>query len=98
MTDKPKRLEKSLEIIKCSEGNKDFLKERKPRAPLGKLVLICEYPISDPEAGEPDDAPITWKLAKRAARDYLRVSSAYSAIVWQRAKAIRVYRKVEGRG
>ena len=92
MTDKPKRLEKCLEIIKCSEGNKEFLKERKARSPLGKLVLICEYPISAPAPGEPDESPIVWKLAKRAARDYLRVSIAPSAIVWQRPRAIRVYR------
>ena len=69
MTDKPKRLEKCLEIIKCSEGNKEFLKERKARSPLGKL-------------------------ARRAARYYLRVSIAPSAIVWQRPRAIRVYRVI----
>ena len=90
MTDKPKRLEKCLEIIKCTEGNKSFLKERKPRSPLGTLILICEYPISVPAPGEPDEAPIAWKLAKRAARDFLRMSNAPAAIVWQRAKAIRV--------
>lgn len=94
MTDKPKRLDRCLEIIKCTEGNKSFLKERKPRSPLGKLILICEYPISDPAPGEPDEAPIAWKLAKRAARDFLRIADAPAAIVWQRPRAIRVYRKV----
>ncbi len=94
MTDKPKRLEKCLEIIKCTEGNKSFLKERKPRSPLGKLILICEYPISAPAPGEPDEAPIAWKLAKRAARDFLRMSNAPAAIVWQRPRAIRVYRAI----
>lgn len=94
MTDKPKRLDRCLQIIKCTEGNKSFLKEKKPRAPLGKLILICEYPVGDPIPGEPDDTPITWKLAKRAARDFLRVSNAPAAIVWQRPKAIRVYRMV----
>ena len=94
MTGKPKRLEKCLEIIKCSEGNKEFLKERKPRSPLGKLVLICEYPISAPAPGEPDETPIAWKLAKRAARDFLRISDAPAAIVWHRPRAIRVYRAI----
>ena len=92
--DKPKRLERCLEIIKCTEGNKSFLKERKPRPPLGKLILICEYPIAAPFPGEPDEAPIAWKLAKRAARDFLRTSDASAAIVWQRPRAIRVYRRI----
>lgn len=93
MTDKPKRLEKCLEIIKCREGNKEYLKERKPRSPLGSLILICEYPISFPPTGEPEEVSKAWKLAKRAARDFLRISDAPAAIVWQRAKAIRVYRE-----
>ena len=35
---------KALEIIKCKEGNKEFMKERPARRPFGNTVLICEYP------------------------------------------------------
>lgn len=38
---------KALEIIKCKEGNKEFIKERPARRPFGNTVLICEYPIDD---------------------------------------------------
>ena len=38
---------KALEIIKCKEGNKEFMKERPARRPFGNTVLICEYPIDD---------------------------------------------------
>ena len=34
---------KALEIIKCKEGNKEFMKERPARRPFGNTVLICEY-------------------------------------------------------
>ena len=37
---------KALEIIKCKEGNKEFMKERPARRPFGNTVLICEYPIA----------------------------------------------------
>ena len=65
---------KALEIIKCKEGNKEFMKERPARRPFGNTVLICEYPIDDTAAEEPNAKLITWRLAKRAARDYLRAS------------------------
>ena len=65
---------KALEIIKCKEGNKEFMKERPARRPFGNTVLICEYPIDDTAAEEPNAKLITWRLAKRAARDFLRVS------------------------
>ena len=32
---------KALEIIKCKEGNKEFMKERPARRPFGNTVLIC---------------------------------------------------------
>ena len=38
---------KALEIIKCKEGDKEFMKERPARRPFGNTVLICEYPIDD---------------------------------------------------
>ena len=41
---------KALEIIKCKEGNKEFMKERPARRPFGNTVLICEYPIADTAA------------------------------------------------
>lgn len=37
---------KALEIIKCKEGNKEFMKERPARRPFGNTVLICEYPTT----------------------------------------------------
>lgn len=61
---------KALEIIKCKEGNKEFMKERPARRPFGNTVLICEYPIDDTAAEEPNAKLITWRLAKRAARDF----------------------------
>ena len=62
---------KALEIIKCKEGNKEFMKERPARRPFGNTVLICEYPIDDTAAEEPNAKLITWRLAKRAARGFL---------------------------
>lgn len=44
---------KALEIIKCKEGNKEFMKERPARRPFGNTVLICEYLIDDTAAEEP---------------------------------------------
>lgn len=72
---------KALEIVKCKEGNKDFMKERPARRPFGQTVLVCEYPIDASAAAEPNGNMITWRLAKRAARDFLRVSFMQSAIV-----------------
>lgn len=82
-----------LEIIKCKEGNKEFLKERR-NSGGGRLVLICEYPLSEvAEFG--DDARIVWRLAKRAARDFLRNSWITAAVVKAETKetAVRVYGK-----
>lgn len=88
---------KALEIIKCKEGNKEFMKERPARRPFGNTVLICEYQIDDMAAEEPNAKLITWRLAKRAARDFLRVSFMPSAIVSAATHggktAVRVYGK-----
>ena len=88
---------KALEIIKCKEGNKEFMKERPARRPFGNTVLICEYPIESAGAEEPNAKLITWRLAKRAARDFLRVSYMPSAIVSAGERdgktSIRVYGK-----
>lgn len=101
--DKPKdnksgwQFPKALEIIKCKEGNKEYMKERPARRPFGNTVLICEYPIDDTAAEEPNAKLITWRLAKRAARDFLRVSFMPSAIVSAATHggktAVRVYGK-----
>lgn len=72
---------KALEIIKCKEGNKEFMKERPARRPFGNTVLVCEYPLDGDAMQEPNARMITWRLAKRAARDFLRVSFMTSAIV-----------------
>lgn len=81
----------------CKEGNKEFMKERPARRPFGNTVLICEYPIDDTAAEEPNAKLITWRLAKRAARDFLRVSFMPSAIVSAATHggktAVRVYGK-----
>lgn len=88
---------KALEIIKCKESNKEFMKERPARRPFGKTVLVCEYPIESDGAEEPNAKMITWRLAKRAARDFLRVSFMPSAIVSAATRdgktSIRVYGK-----
>ncbi|MFR1508924.1 MAG: hypothetical protein ACLSUX_09545, partial [Christensenellales bacterium] len=59
---------KALEIVKCKEGNKEFMKERPARRPFGNTVLICEYPLDGDAMQEPNARMITWRLAKRAAR------------------------------
>lgn len=79
-------IRKPLEIIKCKEGRKEFMKERPARRPFGNTVLVCEYPISPDALEEPEGLGITWRLAKRAARDFLRVSIMQSAIVTVTAK------------
>ena len=82
---------KALEIIKCKEGNKEFMKERPARRPFGNTVLICEYPIDDTAAEEPNAKLITWRLAKRAARDFLRVSFMPSAIQGVEARTLYAF-------
>lgn len=83
-----------LEIVKCKEGNKEFMKERR-NSGGGRLVLVCEYPLSAVAEFGDDDARIVWRLAKRAARDFLRNSWITAAVVKAEAKetAVRVYGK-----
>lgn len=70
-----------LEIIKCKEGNKEYMKERPARKPYGRIAKVCEFSLEAvAEFGE-DDARAVWRLAKRAARDFLRVSWINTAIV-----------------
>lgn len=91
MQKKPPRTNRTIEIIKCREGKREYLKERRPRGSLGKLKLVCFYPLDPPEPGEPSEAAVVWRLAKRAARDFLRVSAVPSAIVKQSPDAIGVF-------
>lgn len=72
---------KALEIMKCKEGNKEFMKERPAHRPFGRTVLICEYPVEGLAEFGADDNRTVWRLAKRAARDFLRVSWINAAIV-----------------
>ena len=71
----------ALEIVKCKEGNKEYMRERRARRPFGRTVLVCQYPMDAEAAREPHGKMITWRLAKRAARDFLRVSFINTAIV-----------------
>ena len=50
---------KALEIVKCKEGNKEFMKERPARRPFGNTVLICEYPLDGDAMQEPNARMIT---------------------------------------
>jgi len=87
---------KPLEIIKCKEGNKEFIKERPDRSG-GRRVLICEYPLSPiAEFGENDFRAI-WRLAKRAARDFLRVSFMPSATVSAKTEGGKTTIRVHGK-
>ena len=84
----------ALEVIKCKEGNKEFIKER-PNRGGGRLVLICEYHLAAVDDFGGDDARIVWRLAKRAARDFLRNSWIAAAVIKADAKinVVRVYGK-----
>ena len=86
---------KALEIVKCKEGNKEFMKERPARRPFGNTVLICEYPLDGDAMQEPNARMITWRLAKRAARDFLRVSFMTAIVTAAKADkpftVVRVY-------
>lgn len=83
-----------LEIIKCKEGNKAFIKERPDRGG-GRRVLICEYSLLVVAFDGGDDGRKVWRLAKRAARDFLRNSWLNAAVVKAIPKenAVRVYGK-----
>lgn len=61
---------KALEIIKCKEGNKEFMKERPARRPFGNTVLICEYPIDDTAAGVREGTRLDAMRRRLPAADY----------------------------
>lgn len=71
---------KELEIIKCREGNKEFMKERaNKRSGRDQYTLVAEFPLY----GKLDEAATRkiWRLAKRLARDFLRTGFHSAAIV-----------------
>ena len=80
-------------IIKCKEGNKEYMKERPARKPYGRIVKVCEFSLEAVAEFGDDDARAVWRLAKRAARDFLRVSWINTAIVTT-AKTDRPYMAV----
>lgn len=82
-----------IEIIKCKEGNKEYMKERPARKPYGRIVKVCEFSLEAVAEFGDDDARAVWRLAKRAARDFLRVSWINTAIVTA-AKTDRPYMAV----
>lgn len=71
----------ALEVIKCKEGNKEFMRERPARKPYGRMIKVCEYSLELVAEFGDNDARAVWKLAKRATRDFLRVSWMNAAIV-----------------
>lgn len=83
-----------IEIIKCKEGNKEYMKERPARKPYGRIVKVCEFSLEAVAEFGDDDARAVWRLAKRAARDFLRVSWINTAIVTA-AKTDRPYMAVK---
>lgn len=78
---------KALEIVKCKEGNKEFMKERPARRPFGNTVLICEYPLDGDAMQEPNARMITWRLAKRA-ETYTSKAKALKAFADGKTKPI----------
>lgn len=71
----------SLEIVKCKEGNKEFMREKPYHRNGGaaRLSLVAEFSLEAVQ--NDDDARTVWRLAKRLARDFLRVSWMNSAVV-----------------
>lgn len=45
-----------LEIIKCKEGNKEYMKERPARKPYGRIVKVCEFSLEAVAEFGDDDA------------------------------------------
>ena len=77
-----------IEIIKCKEGNKEYMKERPARKPYGRIVKVCEFNLEAVAEFGGDDARAVWRLAKRTARDFLRVSWINTAIVNLRRRVL----------
>lgn len=56
-----------LEIIKCKEGNKEYMKERPARKPYGRIVKVCEFSLEAvAEFGEDDARAASGALANIA--------------------------------
>jgi len=85
-----------LEILKCKEGNKEFMRERPARKPYGSLFRVCKFNL---ENVDEDYARLVWKMAKKTARDFLRVTWNTTAIVKAepRENAVCVYCNCWGR-
>ena len=45
-----------IEIIKCKEGNKEYMKERPARKPYGRIVKVCEFSLEAVAEFGDDDA------------------------------------------
>lgn len=69
------------------------MKERPARKPYGRIVKVCEFSLEAVAEFGGDDARAVWRLAKRTARDFLRVSWINTAIVTT-AKTDRPYMAV----
>ena len=50
-----------LEIIKCKEGNKEYMKERPARKPYGRIVKVCEFSLEAVAEFGDDDARTVWR-------------------------------------
>lgn len=87
-----------IEIIKCKEGNKEYMKERPARKPYGRIVKVCEFSLEAVAEFGDDDARAVWRLAKRAARDFLRVSWINTAIVTAAKTVNQIIYMVTGAG
>lgn len=57
------------------------MKERPARKPYGRIAKVCEFSLEAVAEFGGDDARAVWRLAKRTARDFLRVSWINTAIV-----------------
>lgn len=73
-----------IEIIKCKEGNKEYMKERPARKPYGRIVKVCEFSLEAVAEFGDDDARTVWRLAKRAASGALANIAGASEKRWGR--------------
>lgn len=71
-----------LEIIKCKEGNKEYMKERPARKSYGRIVKVCEFSLEAVAEFGDDDARAVWRLAKRAASGALANIAGASEKRW----------------
>jgi len=72
---------KELEIIKCREGSKEFMKERaNKRSGRDQYAIIAEFPLFWKTPDESEARKI-WNLARRVAHDFLKTDSMPAAII-----------------